>query len=365
MERDPDTGAMSARSDSGPSRRESDLGKTLRRWRDRVPPAAVGLRSGRSRRTPGLRREELALLAGISAEYVIRLEQGRATSPSAQVLGALGRALRLSEAERAHLFALAGQPELMDGRLPARLTPGVQRLLDQMSGTPVGVYDAAWTLIAFNRLHAALLGDPSPLAGRDRNLVWQHFTGPPGPVRHTPAQQARFETAVAFDLRSASTRYPTDPVLRRLVTDLRSTSPRFAALWEAHEVSGHRLHTKTIHHPEVGPLHLDCDILTEPGGDLRIVILTAPPGSDTASALGLLDVIGTQQMTEPSHLRHDVSPPTQLSPPSQAEPGPPWSNPTPPGPNPRTSRTYRAPGVRTDVGVQEVPLSGEDSSASS
>ncbi len=310
MERDADTGAMSAQGDSGSSRRGGDLGTALRRWRDRVPPGAVGLPTGRSRRAPGLRREELALLAGISAEYVIRLEQGRATSPSAQVLGALARALRLSEAERAHLFALAGQPEPTDSRLPNRLTPGVQRLLDQMPGTPVGVYDAAWTLIAFNRLHAALLGDPSPLTDRDRNLVWQHFTGPPGPVRHTPAQQARFETAVVFDLRSASTRYPTDPVLRRLVTDLRGTSPRFATLWEAHEVSGHMLHTKTIHHPEVGPLHLDCDILTEPGGDLRIVILTAPPGSDTAGRLEVLDVIGTQQMTERSRSWHGVIPPT-------------------------------------------------------
>ncbi|CAM5642539.1 hypothetical protein [Streptomyces afghaniensis 772] [Streptomyces afghaniensis] len=310
MERDADTGVMSAQGESGPSRRESDLGKALRRWRERVPPTAVGLPAGRSRRTSGLRREELALLAGISAEYVIRLEQGRATSPSAQVLGALGRALRLSHAERAHLFALAGQPEPTDGRLPGRLTPGAQRLLDQMPGTPVGVYDAAWTLIACNRLHAALTGDPSPLTERERNLVWQHFTGSPGPVRHTPAQQARFEAAVVFDLRSASARYPTDPVLCRLVTDLRSTSPRFAALWEAHEVSGHMLHTKTVHHPEVGPLHLDCDILTESAGDLRIVILTAPPGSDTASRLGLLDVIGIQQMTEPSQLRHSVNPPT-------------------------------------------------------
>ncbi|MEU6919328.1 helix-turn-helix transcriptional regulator [Streptomyces olindensis] len=303
---------MSAQDDSGPSRRSSDLGKALRRWRERVPPAAVGLPTRRNRRAPGLRREELALLAGISAEYVIRLEQGRATSPSAQVLGALARALRLADAERAHLFALARQPEPTDSRLPHRLTPGVQRLLDQMPGTPVGVYDAAWTLIAFNRLHAALLGDPSPPADRDRNLIWQHFTGPPGPVRHTPAQQARFETAVVFDLRSTSTRYPTDPALRRLVTDLRHTSPRFAALWEAHEVSGHTLHTKTIHHPEAGPLNLDCDILTEPGDSLRIVILTAPPGSDTASRLAVLDVIGTQQMTEPPHPRHGITPPTSM-----------------------------------------------------
>ncbi|MBI0297014.1 helix-turn-helix domain-containing protein [Streptomyces sp. PRKS01-29] len=280
-------------------RRHSDLGEALRRWRDRVPPADVGLPTGRNRRAPGLRREELALLAGISAEYVVRLEQGRAASPSAQVLGALARALRLSEAERRHLFALAGQPEPPEGTLWVRLTPGVRRLVDQLPGTPVGVYDAAWTLLAWNPLHAALLGDPSALAHRERNLVWQHFTGPPGRVRHTAGQQARFETAVVSDLRATRARYPKDAALRSLVADLRAASPRFAALWDGHEVSEHTLRTKTVHHPDVGPLDLDCDILTEPDGDLRIVILTAPPGSDAAGRLQLLDVIGIQTSPTP------------------------------------------------------------------
>ncbi|KUL43672.1 MULTISPECIES: helix-turn-helix domain-containing protein [Streptomyces violaceusniger group] len=282
-----------------PPQSNSDLGDALRRWRDRVPPADVGLPTGRNRRAPGLRREELALLAGISAEYIVRLEQGRATSPSAQVLGALARALRLSEAERRHLFALAGQPEPPEGHLRIRLTPGVQRLVDQLPGTPVGVYDAAWTLLAWNRLYAALLGDPSPLAHRERNLVRQHFTAPPGRVRHTAGQQARFEAAVVSDLRATRVRYPKDAALRSLVADLRSASPRFAALWDGHEVGAHALHTKTVHHPDVGPLDLDCDILTEPGCDLRIVILTAPPGSDAASRLQLLDVIGIQTSSTP------------------------------------------------------------------
>ncbi|MGK5498182.1 helix-turn-helix domain-containing protein [Streptomyces sp. URMC 125] len=290
---------MSTRSVSGHPRRGSELGDALRRWRDRVSPASVGLPAGRGRRTPGLRREELALLAGTSAEYVIRLEQGRAGSPSAHVLGALARALRLSEAERSHLFALAGQPEPADGRLRGRLTPGVQRLLDQMPGTPVGVYDTAWTLLAWNRLHAALTGDPSALTRRERNLAWQHFTRPPGRMRHTPEQQARFELAVVSDLRAARVRHPADAVLRSLVADLRSTSPRFAALWDTHEVSGHALYTKTVHHPEVGPLDLDCDILTDPADSLRIVILTAAPGSDSAGRLDLLRVIGTRRTAEP------------------------------------------------------------------
>ncbi|MEU0194673.1 helix-turn-helix transcriptional regulator [Streptomyces afghaniensis] len=292
---------MSAHGTDGghPPQSNSDLGDALRRWRDRMPPADVGLPTGRNRRAPGLRREELAVLAGISAEYIVRLEQGRATSPSAQVLGALSRALQLSEAERRHLFALAGQPEPPEGHLRIRLTPGVQRLVDQLPGTPVGVYDAAWTLLAWNRLYAALLGDPSTLAHRERNLVRQHFTAPPSRVRHTAGQQARFEAAVVSDLRATRARYPKDAALRSLVADLCSTSPRFAALWDGHEVGEHALHTKTVHHPDVGPLDLDCDILTEPGGDLRIVILTAPPGSDAASKLQLLNVIGIQTSSTP------------------------------------------------------------------
>ncbi|MGK5530461.1 helix-turn-helix domain-containing protein [Streptomyces sp. URMC 129] len=283
------------------------MGEALRRWRDRVPPAAVGLPEGRARRTPGLRREELALLAGISAEYVIRLEQGRATSPSAQVLRALARALRLSEAERSHLFLLAGQPEPASGQLWGRLTPGVRRLLDQMAGTPVGVYDAAWTLIAWNRLYVAVTGDPSARAARHRNLVWRHFVGPPGRVAHTAQQRTRFETAIVSDLRAARARYPAEAALHSLVADLRDTSPRFATLWDTQEVSGHGLHTKTIHHPDAGPLHLDCDILTEPGGNLRIVILTAAPGSAAVGKLELLNAIGTQQIPEPRHETHRVT----------------------------------------------------------
>ncbi|WP_059013566.1 helix-turn-helix domain-containing protein [Streptomyces specialis] len=290
---------MSARGGRQPRRHGGDLGEALRRWRDRVPPGAVGLPDGRARRTPGLRREELALLAGISPEYVTRLEQGRATSPSVQVLGALARALRLSEAERSHLFLLAGQPEPANGRRWGRITPGVRRLLDQMAGTPVGVYDAAWTPLAWNPLYATVTGDPSALAGRHRNLVWRHFVGPPGRVAHTARQRTRFETAVVSDLRAARARYPAEPALHRLVADLRDASPRFAALWDTHEVSGHAPHTKTIHHPDAGALDLDCDILTESGGDLRVVILTAAPGGAAAGKLHLLDLLATRQTPAP------------------------------------------------------------------
>lgn len=274
-----------------------DLAGALRRWRDRLDPATVGLPAGRVRRAPGLRRQELAQLAGMSVDYVIRLEQGRATSPSPQILTALARALRLSEPERRHLFLLAGRPAPTTDRISSHLTPGVQRMLDQMRATPVGVYDAAWTLIAWNQLYAALHGDPSGRSERERNVLWRHFTGRPDRVTHTPEQQARFETATVADLRSATAHYPADRPLRTLVADLRRASDHFARLWDSHAVGSHTMDTKTVHHPDVGPLVLDCDVLNAPGSDLHVVIHTAAPGTDAADKLSLLAVIGTQTMT--------------------------------------------------------------------
>ena len=274
----------------------SELGQALRGWRDRVTPAEVGPPAGGQRRAAGLRREELALLACMSADYITRLEQGRAASPSAQVLAALARALRLSGAERQHLFTLAGQPPPAAGHITASLTPGVQRLLDQL-GAAVSVYDAAWNLIAWNPLWAALMGDPSARRGPDRNVLWRYFTGQPGRVTHAPDQEAAFEASAVADLRSATARYPDDANLRRLVADLRAASSRFAARWDARGVGAHQADRKTVQHPEVGPVTLDCDVLTVPGSDLRIVVYTAAPGSDAADRLKLLAVIGTQAMS--------------------------------------------------------------------
>lgn len=274
-----------------------ELGAALRGWRDRVTPADVGLPAGRARRAPGLRREELAMLAGVSADYITRLEQGRATAPSAQVLAALGRALRVSDAELRHLFRLGGQAVPEPGRIVAHLTPSVQRLLDQLAGVPVSVNDAAWNMIAWNPMWAALLGDPSRLAGRDRNVLWRHFTGHPGRVVQDPGQRDAFEASAVADLRSATARYPDDGNLRQLIGDLREDSPRFAELWEAGAVGTHEAARKTIRHPDVGLLTVDCDVLTTVGSDLRIVAYSAAPGSDAAEKLKLLAVIGTQLMT--------------------------------------------------------------------
>jgi len=274
----------------------TEFGQAVRRWRDRASPGTAGLPAGGHRRAAGLRREELALLAGISVDYITRLEQGRAASPSAQVVEALARALRLSSTERAYLFRLAGLvPPGLD-TVPAFITPGVQRMLDRLAGTPVGVYDAAWNLLMANPPYAALLGDPSAIQERERNGVWRKFVGPGGRVRQTPEDRRALEAALVADLRTAAARCPADQRLRRLVADLRARSDRFAELWDSGVVGQHEAARKTIDHPQVGPVTLDCDILTVAGSDLRLMIYTAEPGSEDAERLALITVLGIQTL---------------------------------------------------------------------
>ena len=217
------------------------------------------------------------------------------------MLTALARALRLTGAEREHLFVLAGQPVPGPGIMPSHLTPGLQRLLDQLSGAPVSVYDAGWTLLAWNPLWAALVGDPSGSRGRDRNVLWRHFTGGPGRVTHTAEDEPRFEASAVADLRAAAARYPRDAGLRRLVADLRAASPRFARLWDGRSVGAHERDRKTVHHPELGPITVDCDVLSVPAVDLRVVAFTAAPGSADADKLRLLAVLGTQDLAASGH----------------------------------------------------------------
>ncbi|MCP2341693.1 helix-turn-helix transcriptional regulator [Actinomadura rupiterrae] len=275
----------------------TDFGRAVRVWRDRVRPEAAGLPAGGQRRAAGLRREELAMLAGISVDYVTRLEQGRASNPSAQVVEALARALRLAGAEREHLFRLAGLVPPGPETVPAFITPGVHRLLDRMSGTPVVVHDAAWNLLLANQPWAALMGDPSGWRGIERNVVWRHFLGPGGRARHTPETLLEFHTALVSDLRTTAARYPADRQVRALIAELRAGSPRFARLWDSGVVREHELARKIIDHPRVGAIALDCDMFTVTGADLRVMLYTAEPGTEDAEKLELLTVLGTQSLT--------------------------------------------------------------------
>jgi transcriptional regulator with XRE-family HTH domain len=271
------------------------IGFYLQAWRHRLQPADAGLPAGLSRRTRGLRREELAALAGISVDYLVRLEQGRATNPSPQVLAALSRALRLTAEERDHLYTVSGQAPPRRSAITSHVPPSVQRLVDRLADLPVGVYDPAWTIITWNAAWAGLMGDPSALTGRDRNLVWRTFTGTSTRVRKSDAEADEFEANAVADLQRAVGTYPGDARLRQLVEDLRQASSRFARLWAERVLNTASAGSKTIVHPEVGPITLDCDVLTVAGSDLRLVVYTAEPSSPDADRLRLAQVIGQQE----------------------------------------------------------------------
>ncbi|MDH2387943.1 helix-turn-helix transcriptional regulator [Streptomyces sp. HNM0663] len=272
----------------------TELGTALRRWRDQVSPETAGLPSGGHRRAAGLRREELAQLAGISVDYVTRLEQGRATNPSRQVVEALARALRLTSARRAHLFQLAGLVPPGPEKVAAYITPNVQRMLDRLAGTPVAVFDAAWTQLLANPLYTALMGE---WHGNDLNAVWRNFLGAGARVRHTPESRSALRAAQVADLRRTAGRYPADRRLQHLISQLRARSAEFDDLWESGAVGRHQSARKTVDHPHVGALTLDCDVLVVADSDLRIMVYTAEPGSRDAERLALLAVIGSQALT--------------------------------------------------------------------
>jgi transcriptional regulator with XRE-family HTH domain len=277
-----------------------EFGQAVRRWRDRAAPETAGVPVGGRRRAAGLRREELAGLAGISVDYLTRLEQGRANSPSSQVVEALARALRLSDTERELLFRLAGQAAPGRDVVPARITPSVQRLLDRLARTPVVVYDAAWNLIMANQPYDALMGETTSWRGIERNGVWRNLVGPGNRTVHTPEEQARFESLLVADLRMTVARYPADRKLKRLIAELTSHSPRFAELWESGEVGSPQDQSrhKIIDHPDVGLIALDCDVLIVAGDDLRIMVYTAEPGTEDAERLALAIVLGTQALID-------------------------------------------------------------------
>jgi transcriptional regulator with XRE-family HTH domain len=282
--------------DNGGVRQHSELGAALRAWRDRVRPEEVGLPSGGRRRSPGLRREDLAGLAGVSVDYLVRLEQGRATNPSPQVVASLARALRLTESERDLLYASAGIAPPTATLVPRHVGPGLQRILDRLADTPVAVYTAGWEMVLANELWQALFAESPRPPGRESNLVWRFFTDQGSAVARTSAEYERFARSMVADLRSAAARYGDDRELASMIADLRERCAWFAELWQEYAVVPHVSDRKTVLSPVVGPVTVDCDILSAPGSDLRIVVYTARPGSEDAGKLDLLRVAGLQTL---------------------------------------------------------------------
>lgn len=275
----------------------TDVGTTLRAWRDRLSPEEVGLPSRPSRRASGLRREELAELTGISVDYVVRLEQGRASHPSQQVVAALAGALRLTAAERDHLYRLARLAPPSDQEVSDHIPPGVQRLLGRLGDAAIAVFAADWRLVWWNRGWAALVGDPSSTPAALRNFARDSF-----PVDDRSPRMARWpvtsltgdtiEAAIVSDLRRATGRFPSSRRLRTVVAELMEGNERFAELWAAGAVGAHREDHKIITHPAVGPVAVDCDVMTDGDAEMKIVILTAQPGSEDETRMRLAILAG-------------------------------------------------------------------------
>jgi transcriptional regulator with XRE-family HTH domain len=273
----------------------TELGRTLRTWRERLRPADLGLPAGTRRRTPGLRREEVAQVAGISVDYLTRLEQGRGPHPSDAVLGALARALRLSTDERDHLFALGGVRPPAPGTISAEPRPSLLRLMDRLTDLPALLLNARLDVLAWNAMAAALLGDLSALPPAERNTAWRAFLGSGNRVvADDPAERDRLDRALVSDLRGAYGRHPNDPGLNRLIATLEKGSERFAALWAERSVRVRHGDRKRIRHPQLGDLTLDCDTLHDAFDDQMLLVYSAAPGAPEAEALALLRVLGIE-----------------------------------------------------------------------
>jgi hypothetical protein len=262
----------------------SELGAYLTARRAHVTPADVNLPVTGHRRVPGLRREEVALLAGVSADYYVRLEQGRERTPSAQVLDALAAALRLDEDGRLHLFRLAGLgPRSRAAAVPGRVEPSLLALMDTWPHNPAVVYDRAYDVLASNALADALFHGWT----HSRNLLHVVFTDPAARAFYRDWYDVARNSVAGFRLGHGAA--PDDPRVRQVLTELLDASPEFAELWARHDARGKALERKRFQHREVGPLTLimQCfDVRAAPGQEL--VVYHAEPASPSSEALALL-----------------------------------------------------------------------------
>jgi transcriptional regulator with XRE-family HTH domain len=275
----------------------AELGSFLKSRRDRIRPADVGLPTGPRRRVPGLRRDEVATLAGASVEYYIELERGAGAQPSEQMLAALSRALRLTADERDYLFHLAGRPVPDQGGPASHVHPGMLDLLDRLTTTPAQVITDLHVTLVQNRLAAALLGEQSRFEGADASFVHRWFTDPGARRIYPEADHEHHSRSFTADLRAAvARRGGKDREARDLVAALLGRSPEFAALWERHDVEVRRQDRKRIAHPELGTIEVNCLNLFSEDGRQRLLWFTPAVGTDSGSRLELLGVIGNQHL---------------------------------------------------------------------
>jgi len=271
-----------------------ELGDFLRRRREELRPGDVGLQEGARRRTPGLRRQEVAILTGMSTDYYIRMEQGRGPQPSPQMLAALARSLRLTSDERDYLFRVAGHPAPDRLGMVPHVAPALLRVLDRLEDTPALIIsDLGETLVA-NRFASLLHGDHSAFRGHARAEIYRWFTDESARRFYPADDHARRSRALVANLRAAYGTAGEHSRAGELVKALAARSPEFLEIWEHHEVARRFEEKKTLLHPEIGPIELDCQALFTEDNSQALLVLTAAPRSAAAEQLRLLSVIGTQ-----------------------------------------------------------------------
>lgn len=267
-----------------------ELADFLRRARAGIDPTRAGLPPGaRVRRVAGLRREEVALLAGVSADYYTKLEQGRRITPTPAVVDAVARALDLDPAGLAHLRDLVGAPARARRVTPTvqRLRPGLRQLLDALEAQPALVLGRRTDVLAANRLASALFADFDAVPPRERNYV--RWLLQDDAVRSLFVDWEVQARAAVESLRLDLGRHPGDPLGEELVSDLTARSPHFGRWWDEHGVHQRTHGTKRLHHPLAGDLTVDFETLTLPGdADQTLFLYSTEPGSPSRQAMDLL-----------------------------------------------------------------------------
>ncbi|KDN23299.1 helix-turn-helix transcriptional regulator [Amycolatopsis rifamycinica] len=269
----------------------AELADFLRRRREALRPDDVGLPPGQRRRTSGLRREEVATLSGMSTDYYTRLEQERGPRPSEQMLAAIARGLRLTLDERDHLFRLAGHTAPARVSRAGHVSPPLMRVLDRLHDTPAQVMSNLGETLVQNRQAEALLGDETRHRGPARSAVYRWFTDPAEQRIYPEPDRPRHARFLVASLRAASATDRRAVELARLLT---AKSAEFAKLWEAHEVAVPFERRKTIVHPSLGDIALDCQLLLTDDLAQLLLVFTATPGTEDAEKLQLLSVVGPE-----------------------------------------------------------------------
>ena len=267
------------------------LADFLRSRRAVLQPEDVGLVNGPRRRTPGLRREEVAALASMSTDYYGRLEQQRGPQPSEAMLAAIARALRLTQDERDYLFRLAGHAAPLRVRRSDHVSPALMRVLDRLD-TPAQVVSDLGQTLAQNALALALLGDQTSYVGHTRSICFRWFTDQATRAFYHPDDHPHHARAFVGALRAAMARGGDDPQADALVAELLRRSPDFAALWREHTVAVRTLARKRMLHPELGSITLDCQTLVAENQAQALLVYTATPGSPDREKLDLLASLG-------------------------------------------------------------------------